>query len=68
MTDMGKAFLVLEMKTKRDREAGTLIVSQEAYCKLILERFGMSDCKPTSRPELPPPLSRFVRSSCLIKI
>ena len=50
MTDMGEASLVLEMEIKRDREAGTLTISQEAYCKSILERLGMSDCKPTSTP------------------
>ena len=27
-----------------------MTISQEAYCKLVLERFGMSDCKPTSTP------------------
>ena len=50
MTDMGEASLVLGMEIKRDREAGTLTISQEAYCKSILQRFGMSDCKPTSTP------------------
>eukprot|EP00903_Cladosiphon_okamuranus_P015299 g14134.t1 len=51
MTDMGEASLVLGMEIKMDREAGTLTISQEAYCKSILQRFGMSDCKPTSTPE-----------------
>ena len=50
MTDMGEASLVLGMEIKKDREAGTLTISQEAYCKSILERFGMSDCKPASTP------------------
>ena len=50
MTDMGEATLVLGTENKRDRAAGTLPISQEAYCKSILERFGMSDCKPTSTP------------------
>ena len=48
MTDMGEASLVLGMEIKKDREAGTLTISQEAYCISILERFGMLDCKPTS--------------------
>ena len=34
MTDMGEASLVLEMEIKRGREAGTLTISQEAYCKI----------------------------------
>ena len=38
------------MEIERDREAGTLAIFQEAYCKSILQRFGMSDCKPTSTP------------------
>ena len=50
MTDMGEASLVLGMEIKRDREAGTLTISQEAYCKSILEQFGMSNCQPTSTP------------------
>ena len=50
MTDMGEASLVLGMEIKRDREAGTLTISQDPFLKSILERFGMSDCKPTSTP------------------
>ena len=50
MTDMGEASLVLGIKIKSDRHLGTLTISQEAYSKSILERFGMSDCKTTSTP------------------
>ena len=50
MTDMGPASLVLGMEIKKDCEQGTLTISQEAYSKSILERFEMSDCKPTSTP------------------
>ncbi|CAB1107843.1 unnamed protein product [Ectocarpus sp. CCAP 1310/34] len=50
MTDMGEVKLVLGMETKRERNQGTLTISQEAYSKSILERFGMSECKPTSTP------------------
>ena len=57
MTDMGPASLVLGMEIKRDYEQGTLTISQEAYGKSILERFGMSDCKPTSAPGYGPELS-----------
>ena len=57
MTDMGPASLVLGMEIKRDCEQGTLTISQEAYSKSILERFGMSDCKPTSTPGYGPELS-----------
>jgi len=57
MTDMGEASLVLGIEIKRDRQLGTLTISQEAYSKSILERFGMSDCKPTSTPGYGPELS-----------
>lgn len=50
MTDMGPVSLVLGMEIKRDLELGTLTISQEAYSKSILERFGMSECKPTTTP------------------
>ena len=57
MTDKGEASLVLGIEIKRDRQLGTLTISQEAYSKSILERFGMSDCKPTSTPGYGPELS-----------
>eukprot|EP00752_Nemacystus_decipiens_P015081 g13435.t1 len=57
MTDMGEVSLVLGMEIKRDRKRGTLTISQEAYSKSILERFGMSNCKPTSTPGIGPELS-----------
>ena len=50
MTDMGEASFVLGIEIKRDRQLCTLTISQEAYSKSILERFGMLDCKPTSTP------------------
>ena len=50
MTDMREASLVLGMEIKKDREAGTLTIFQEAYCKSTLARFGMPDCEPTSTP------------------
>ena len=34
------------MEIKQDLERGTLTIPQEAYSKSILERFGMSECKP----------------------
>ena len=58
MTDMGEAPLVLGIEIKRDRQLGTLTISQEAYSKAIRERFGMSDCKPTSTPGYGLPLQQ----------
>ena len=48
MTDMGEASLALGIEIKRGRQLGTLTISQEACSKSILERFGISDCKPTN--------------------
>ena len=48
MTDMGAVSLVLGMEIKQNLERGTLTISQEAYSKSILERFGMSECNATS--------------------
>ncbi|CAB1099735.1 unnamed protein product [Ectocarpus sp. CCAP 1310/34] len=48
------ASLISGMEIKRDRERGTLSISREAYSKSILDRFGMSACKPTSTPGLGP--------------
>ena len=46
MTDMGNISLVLGMQLTRDREAGTLMISQEYYTKSILAGFGIAGCNP----------------------
>ena len=56
MTDMEAVSLVLAMEIKRDLERGTLTISQEAYSRSILERFGMSECKPVNTPGYGPEL------------
>ena len=50
MADMGAVSLAFGMEIKRDLERGTLTMYQEAYSKSVLERFGMSECKPTNTP------------------
>lgn len=50
MTDLGEVSHYLGMETRRDREKGTLMLLQTAYLKAVLERFGMSDCNPSSTP------------------
>ena len=50
MSDLGDVSLVLGMQVTRDREKGTLTISQEDYTKSILIRFGMEKCKPSSIP------------------
>ena len=44
MTDLGEVGVLLGMKVTRDREQGTLTLSQSKYMKTILEKFRMSDC------------------------
>ena len=50
MSDLGDVSLVLGMQITRDREKGTLTISQQDYTKSILARFEMEDCKPSSIP------------------
>ena len=57
MTDMGDVSLVLVMQVTRDRQNKTRNISQDNCTKSILEKFGMSNCKPTSTPGYGPELS-----------
>ena len=53
MKDLGPAKKILGMEIQRDRNVGTLRLSQEAYVKKVLVRFGMEDAKPVSTPLAP---------------
>uniref|UniRef100_A0A1J3IYK5 Retrovirus-related Pol polyprotein from transposon TNT 1-94 n=1 Tax=Noccaea caerulescens TaxID=107243 RepID=A0A1J3IYK5_NOCCA len=50
MKDMGKASRILGMDIIRDRERGTLQLSQESYIEKVLKTFGMTEAKPTTTP------------------
>lgn len=50
MTDNGAAKFFLGMHISRDRQAGTIKISQQKYLREVLERFGMSDCNPVTTP------------------
>lgn len=50
MKDLGALRWVLGMEVRRDRAARTLELKQTAYFDILLNRFGMSDCHPTSTP------------------
>ena len=50
MTDLEDVSHYLGMEVRRDREKGTLTLLQTAYLKVVLERFGMSGCNPSSTP------------------
>ena len=47
MTNMGEVSPVLGMGVTRDREKGTVTITQYNYTKSLLERYGMGNCNPT---------------------
>ena len=50
MTDMGDVSIVFGMGVTRDRENGTVAISQENYSKSLLERYGMASFNPAHTP------------------
>lgn len=50
MKDLGKASRILGMDIIRDRQKGTLILSQGKYIEKVLRTFGMQDVKPVTTP------------------
>ncbi|KAL5838301.1 hypothetical protein ACOSQ3_015470 [Xanthoceras sorbifolium] len=50
MKDLGPAKKILGMQITRDKQEGTLQLSQAEYIKRILHRFKMDDAKPVSTP------------------
>ena len=54
MKDLGEAKKILGMEIVRDRQRGTLCLTQKQYLKKVLQRFGMSEkTKPVSTPLAP---------------
>ena len=54
MKDLGEAKKILGMEIARDRQRGTLCLTQKQYLKKVLQRFGMSEkTKPVSTPLAP---------------
>ena len=50
MKDLGPAKKILGMQITRDKQSGTLQLSQSEYIKRVLQRFNMGDAKPVSTP------------------
>lgn len=50
MKDLGELHFILGLQVKRDRSARTLHLSQQHYIETILERFNVSDLRPTKSP------------------
>jgi hypothetical protein len=53
MTNFGDAKFILGMEIIRNKEAGTISLSQEQYTKEILEKYGMLDSTPSKVPMAP---------------
>ena len=54
MKDLGEAKKILDMEIARDRQRGTLCLTQKQYSKKVLQCFGMSEkTKPVSTPLAP---------------
>lgn len=50
MKDLGEARYLLGMNITRDRKSGKIWLNQTTYIQRILQKFGMSECKPVSTP------------------
>lgn len=50
MKDLGDAKKILGMEIIRDRGKEKLIISQKGYLSKVVQRFNMSDAKPTNVP------------------
>ena len=50
ITDLGEICYVLGILVSRDRANRLIYLSQEAYLKQVLERFGMASAHPVSTP------------------
>lgn len=50
MTDLGPVSWLLGIKISRDRQGGTIALSQHTYIEAILMRFNFVDLKPVSMP------------------
>ena len=50
MKDLGELHFLLGLQIRRDRRAGTLLVSQEEYVRRVVDRFGMTSSKAIGTP------------------
>jgi len=50
MKDLGNVSFVLGIEIHHDRSRGTLGLSQKSYFKMLLDRFNMKFCKPSTTP------------------
>ena len=50
MKDLGQAKKILGMEIRRNRERGTMFLTQRKYLERVLATFGMTDCKSVKTP------------------
>lgn len=50
LKDLGEIRQCLGVKIRRDWNKGIIYMDQKQYIKSVLEKFGMSDCKPIATP------------------
>lgn len=50
MKDLGEMKQCIGINISRNREAGEIMIDQEKYINLVLDRFGMTECKPVRTP------------------
>jgi hypothetical protein len=62
MEDLGEAVFILGIEIKRNRATRTLSIGQPAYISSLLERHGMTNCKPASVPMDRKNFSQLVKS------
>ena len=48
--DLGDAKFLLVLRIQRNDDAGTILPTQEAYAKAVLDNFGMADAHPAKTP------------------
>lgn len=53
MRDLQEVKCFLGLTIQRDRKQGLMKIDQKTYIKCVLERFGMSECKPSAVPMEP---------------
>ena len=54
--DLGDARFLLGMAIQRNVDAGTILLTQEAYAKAVLDNFGIADARPAKTPAEPGPI------------
>jgi hypothetical protein len=52
MKDLGDIHYILKMEVRRDRARRAMTISQRQYTNNLIEKFGITESKPVSTPQL----------------